>query len=345
MNLSFIKSIKKMIFKEDIIIDIGSNQVSFSELDSSEKFKEQALIAVEYHDTHKSIVAIGNDAKNLVGKESENIKVVRPIREGKIEDRLMAENLVRQVIEKHRGQNMLKLPPRIFMVVPTNISDVDIEQRESVVSALGAREVQSVDNLLASAIGMGGDIGNEKGVMVLDIGGENIQCGIVKLNKIITSKSFDFGINEIDNDIIKKIREKYNIAIGLLTAEQLKIKIGMSPNEEIVKICGKDVLKNIPVEVGVSTLDVYNPSMTFFDKIIVIIKEVFEDMPEEISSDIKERGIMICGGGSQLKFLGDNLKNQLDLTVEIAKDEFVSLDGAKIIWENINNETIINYEE
>jgi rod shape-determining protein MreB len=345
MNLGFIKSIKKILFKEDMIMDIGSKQVSFSNLHSNIIFKEQSLIAVEYHDSHKSIVAFGNDAKDLAGKESENIKVINPIKEGKIEDRLMTENLVKQIITKHNPESFLKLPPKVFILVPTNISEVDMEQRESLMASVGAREIQIVNSLLASAIGMGGDIGNEKGVMVLDIGGENIQCGIVKLNKIINSRSFNFGVGELDKMIVKTIREKYKIAIGLQTAEILKKEVGMDPKNKEFIISGKDILKNIPIEKKIESRDIIDVVKKFFDKIVIVIKKVFEDMPEEISSDINSRGIMICGGGSQLKYLKENLNDQLHLKIEIAKDEFVSIVGAKIIWKNINNETIINYDE
>jgi rod shape-determining protein MreB len=345
MNLGFIKNIKKILFKEDIIIDIGSKQVSFSNLYSNLMFKEQSLIAVEYHDSHKSIVAFGNDARDLAGKESENIKVISPVKEGKIEDRLMTENLVKQIIEKHNPESFLKLPPKVFMLVPTNISEVDMEQRESLMASVGAREIQIVNNLLASAIGMGGDIGNEKGVMVLDIGGESIQCGIVKLNKIINSRSFDFGVGELDKMIVKTIREKYKIAIGLQTAENLKKEIGMDTKHKEFIISGKDILKNIPIERKIESRDIVDVFKIFLDKIVIVIKKVFEDMPEEISADINSRGIMICGGGSQLKNLKESLNDKLHLKIEIAKDEFVSIVGAKIIWKNMNNETIINYDE
>lgn len=345
MNLSFLKNIKDFLFKKDIIIDIGSNQISFSPLHSENLYKEQALIAVEYHDSHKSIVAIGNDAKELFGKESENIKVVKPIKEGKIEDRLMAENLIKQILDKHNNENMLKLPPKILMIIPTKSSDVDMEQREAVITAVGCREFQIVNSLLASAIGMGGDIGNEKGVMVLDIGGENIQCGIVKLNKIITSKSFDYGISELDEMIIKKVREEYKVAIGFQTAENLKMTVGLNKEHSRIKVCGKDIIKNIPVEVEVDSSLISDVAELFFKRMLNIIKLVFEDMPEEISLDIKERGIMICGGGSQLKGLEENLLSELKLNVQIANSSFVSIEGARILWNNINNETIINYEE
>jgi rod shape-determining protein MreB len=344
-KIYWLKKLKESFFKEDLIIDIGSNKIMVTGLESDYEINEASLIAIEYHDNYKSIIAIGNDAKELQGKEGGNIKIIKPIKEGKIEDKLMVEHLLRQIINKYKTESVFKLPYKILMITPTNISDVDREQREDVIASIGSRDFQTINNLLASAVGMGGDIGNEKGVMVLDIGEENIQCGIVKLNKIITSQSFDFGIGQVDGEIIKVIREKYKIAIGSKTAEKLKIKSGLDSEEFVATVCGKDVLKNTPIEVDVNLDDVRECIQLFFKKVMISIQSVFEDMPEEIAQDIKDRGIMVCGGGSQLKGLEKELMARLNLKIQVAESDFVAVHGAKRLWVNMSNETIINYDE
>lgn len=346
MNIK-LNNLKRKFFREDLIIDIGSNKIIISGLQSSLNSKQSSLIALEYKDSYRTVLATGDDAFELYGKETRNVKVECPIKKGKIIDKNLLVYLLKDLILKYNKESYLKFPPRIISIVPTNIEEVDREQLEFVINSVGCREFTMIDTLIANAIGVGCDIGNEKAIMVIDIGKDVLQCGIIKLNKIVVSKNYEFGLDFINYRIIDRIRELYHLEIGYQTAEKIKKDVGLNPNglaDDLIKITGKDILSNIPKDILIKYSDIYEVNMIFYKKLLNKIKEIFSEMPVEISSDIIERGIIVCGGGSQLANLKNILKEDLKIKIKISDNDFCAVDGVKLLLNGKKEEKIINYE-
>jgi rod shape-determining protein MreB len=323
-------------FSSDLAIDLGTANTLIYAKGKGIIIREPSIVAIE-KSTGK-IQAVGREAKEMMGKTPTNIIAIRPMKDGVIADFEITEKMLDYFIKKTRtGSQFLK--PRIIIGIPSEITQV--ERRAVKDAALRARasEVFLIEQTMAAAIGAELPITEPGGNMIVDIGGGTTDIAVISLSGVVISKSIRTASDEMDEAIINYIKKKYNLLLGIRTAEQIKIQIGSAyPLDENLEmeIKGRDLSHGIPKTIPINDNEIRESLEGVVQTIVEAIRSTLEKTPPELSADIVDRGIILSGGGSLLKNLDKRLREETMLPVFITEDPLTSVVlGAGTILDNI----------
>jgi rod shape-determining protein MreB len=273
------------------------------------------------------VLAVGHEAKEMVGKTPGNIKAIRPMRDGVIADFDMTEKMIRKFIEKAHGRTSL-ISPRIIICVPYGLTQVERKAvRESALSA-GAREVFLIEEPMAAAIGAGVDIREPQGHLVVDIGGGTTEIGVVSLGGLVLSKSIRTAGDKIDQGIVNYVRKKYNLLIGERVAEEIKINIGtaVSLDQDLSMIInGRDQVEGLLSSVELTSEDAKDAMREPLKEIAEALRDVLEQMPPDLAGDIVNHGIILTGGGALIRQLDKYLSDIVKIPVFVADEPLLAV--------------------
>ncbi|EOH4472410.1 rod shape-determining protein [Campylobacter coli] len=316
-------------FSSDMGIDLGTANTLVLVKDKSIVINEPSVVAVERerYGSRAKILAVGKEAKDMVGKTPGNIEAIRPMKDGVIADFDMTEKMIRYFIEKtHRRKSFLR--PRIIISVPYGLTQVERKAvRESALSA-GAREVFLIEEPMAAAIGANLPIQEPKGNLVVDIGGGTTEIGVISLGGLVISKSIRTAGDKLDTSIVNYVKEKYNLIIGERTGEEIKIAIGSAiqlPKELSMVVKGRDQVSGLLSRIELTSEDVREAMREYLKEIADALKMVLEMMPPDLASDIVENGVVLTGGGALIRGLDKYLSEIVRLPVYIADEPLLAV--------------------
>ncbi len=309
------------IFATDMGIDLGTATTLVFVKGEGIVLREPSVVAVRRGTN--SVLRVGAEAKEMLGRTPGDIVAIRPMKDGVIADFEVTNEMLRYFIRKvHSGRVMLR-KPRIVVCVPSGITEVEKRAvRESAYQA-GARDVSLIEEPMAAAIGAGLPVADPSGSMILDIGGGTSEVAVISLGGIVVSKSVRVAGDEMDNAIVQHIKRKYNLMIGERTAEQIKIQIGSADRldeEKTMQIKGRDLVAGLPRELEITSEEIRESLAEPVAQIVNAVKTTLERTPPELAADIMDRGIMMAGGGSLLRGLNTLLMSETGLPVAIAQE-------------------------
>ncbi|EAI2411574.1 rod shape-determining protein [Campylobacter jejuni] len=316
-------------FSSDVGIDLGTANTLVLVKDKGIVINEPSVVAVERerYGSKAKILAVGKEAKDMVGKTPGNIEAIRPMKDGVIADFDMTEKMIRYFIEKtHRRKSFLR--PRIIISVPYGLTQVERKAvRESALSA-GAREVFLIEEPMAAAIGASLPIQEPKGNLVVDIGGGTTEIGVISLGGLVISKSIRTAGDKLDMSIVNYVKEKYNLIIGERTGEEIKITIGSAiqlPKELSMVVKGRDQVSGLLSRIELTSEDVREAMREYLKEIADALKMVLEMMPPDLASDIVENGVVLTGGGALIRGFDKYLSEIVCLPVYIADEPLLAV--------------------
>lgn len=325
-------------FSNDVGIDLGTANTLVYLGGQGIVINEPTVVAVNQKTGR--VVAIGNQAKQMLGRTPGHIVAVRPLVDGVISDFEVTEEMLSYFLGRAEERSKKQLGPRVVVGVPSGITNVETRAVKDAVRNAGAREVFIVEEPMAAAIGIRLPVKNPVGNMIIDIGGGTTDIAVISLDGIVRSKNLRIAGDTLNNDLISYIRNEFKILIGEKTAENLKIAIGSvlpqgSPIEAPVK--GRDLVTGLPREVVITDADVREAIASSIESVVESSKEVLETTPPEILSDVMYRGVYLVGGGALMKGLPELLTETLKIPVHVADDPLTAVArGTGIILENID---------
>lgn len=325
------------MFSTDIGIDLGTSNTLLYLKDHGIIISEPSVVAVNKKTGR--VVAVGNDAKQMVGRTPSHIVAIRPLLEGVISNFEVTEEMIAHFLGKAQKISKKSMRPRVVVGVPSGITNVEIRAASDAVRNAGAREVYIIEEPMAAAIGIKLPVKDPVGSMVIDIGGGTTDIAVISLGGIVRSKNLRIAGDVLNNAIVSYIRDEFKILIGEKTAEHVKIAIGsVSEDGEGVEasVRGRDLVTGLPREVIVTDADIREAIMPSIITIIEASKEVLETTPPEVLSDVMSRGISLTGGGALIRGLPDLWSEVLKIPVHVADDPLTSVArGTGIVLENL----------
>ena len=333
-------------FSNDMAIDLGTANTIVSVKGKGIIINEPSVVAVQHDRYGKDrILAVGKEAKEMIGKTPLNIQAVRPMRDGVIADFEMTERMIRYFIEKaHNRKSFIR--PRIIICIPYGITQVERKAvKESALSA-GAREVFLVEEPMAAAIGAGIPVSSPAGYIVVDIGGGTTEIGVTSLGGLVISKSIKVAGDRFDKAIVDYVRQNYNLYIGERTAEQVKLEIGtaIKLDEEIMlKVKGREN-SGLLSTIDLGSEGVRTALREPLKEITNAIRQVLENMPPDLAGDIVDNGIILTGGGALIRGLEDYLSQNIKLPVKVADEPLLAVahGTSKVLDEDVLLKLISN---
>ena len=325
------------MFSKKIGIDLGTANCLVYLEKKGIVLNEPSVVAISVFD--KKLVAVGNEAKEMLGRTPGNIIASRPMRDGVIADYVVTEAMLRYFIQKTCGRS-LWFKPEVLICIPAGATQVEKRAVEDATISAGAKTVYIIHEPLAAAIGAGIPIGEPSGNMILDVGGGAAECAIISLGGVVVNKSVRIGGNRLDDTLIAWIKKKYGLTIGETTAENTKIKIGSAmkiKNDQTILIKGRDNITGLPKRLEISTNEIVEAFSHNLGQIINMVKKVLEEVPPELSADIIDKGIVMTGGTSNLRNFDKLLSKQTGIPCYVAEDAlFCVAKGTGIVLENLD---------
>lgn len=320
----------------DIAMDLGTANTVIYIKGKGVVLNEPSIVAFDRNT--KKIIALGNKAKEMQGREHRQIRVSRPMRDGVIADFEIAEGMIRAFIKKaNRGAFSSR---KIVVAVPSGVTEVEKRAVRDSAEHAGAKEVHLIAEPMAAAIGIGIDVSAAVGNMILDIGGGTTEIAVIALDGIVNEESLRIAGDEMNNAIIQFFKKNYNLLIGERTGETIKCEVGSAVplQEEItIEVKGRDLVGGIPKTVEVSSVEIRDALNENITQIVEGVKQTLERTPPELSADILDRGVMITGGGALLKGLDERIRMETNLPVHIAENPLMAVvNGAGKAIENMN---------
>ena len=309
--------LKKMT--KDMGIDLGTANTLVYIKGQGIVVREPSVVAIR--DDSKEVLAVGEEAKKMIGRTPGNIVAIRPMKDGVIADFDVTESMLRYFIQKAAAKKGV-VSPRIAICVPYGVTEVEKRAIEEAARAAGARDAYLIEEPMAAAIGAGLRVEEPEGNMIVDIGGGTTEIAIISLGGIVTAKSIRIGGDEFDESIVAYVKKEYNLAIGERTAEDVKITIGSTfkdDQENNMQIRGRDLISGLPKTIEISSTEVRDALKEPINQIIDAIKSTLEKTPPELASDIMEKGIVLAGGGALIKNLDKLLSMETGMPVYIAE--------------------------
>ena len=312
----------KGIYSTDLSIDLGTANTLIFAKGKGIVLNEPSVVAIKKSEGHRSVVAVGSEAKRMLGRVPGNIEAIRPLKDGVIADFIVTEEMIKHFIKKvHKGRTFAN--PRILICVPCQSTQVERRAiRESALQA-GAREVRLIEEPMAAAIGAGLPVEEASGSMVVDIGGGTTEIAILALNGVVFSSSLKTGGDRFNEAIVSYIRRKYGVLVGESTAERIKETVGCATPEsedKSMEIRGRNLAEGVPNTINFSSLEAYEAISGPLSSILQSIRNALEQSPPELSADISERGIVLTGGGALLTDLDIMISEQTGIPVIVADD-------------------------
>jgi rod shape-determining protein MreB len=304
----------------DIGIDLGTANVLVYIKGKGIVLREPSVVAVN-RDTNR-VLAIGEEARRMIGRTPGNIVAIRPLRDGVIADYDITESMLRHFIERVVGRSFV-FRPRIMICIPSGVTTVEKRAVQEAAEQAGARHTQLIEEPLAAALGAGLDIAEPCGSMVVDIGGGTTDVAVISLGGIVTSESLRIAGDKFDEAIIAYIKKEFNMMIGERTAEEIKITIGAAfkgARQGSMDVRGRDMLTGLPKTVQVTVDQISDALKASVTRVIECVKKVLEDTPPELSADIIDHGIVMTGGGSMLYGLDVLIQKETSIPTYLAED-------------------------
>ena len=305
---------------KDIGIDLGTANILVTLKGKGIVLKEPSVVAINRR--NGNIVATGNEAKEMLGRTPEQIKAVRPMKDGVIADftatQLMLKNIIGKVGKRYNIGR-----PRVVVGVPSGITEVEERAVEEAVMQAGAKEVYLIEEPMAAAIGASLDVAEPSGSIIVDIGGGTTEVAVISLGGIVVSHSLRVAGDELDEEIVNYIKREMNLAVGDTTAEQIKMQLGCAMplmTEMSMEIRGRDLTTGLPRNMTITSTQVEEAIKESITKIVDIVKLTLEKTPPELAADIMEKGIVLAGGGALIKNLDKLLSTETGMPVYIADE-------------------------
>jgi len=325
-------------FSSDISIDLGTANTLIYVRDRGIVLNEPSVVAVQddFSRGGKVIVAVGAEAKNMLGRTPGNINAVRPMKDGVIADFTYTEKMLQYFIAKVHDNRLLKPSPRVLVCVPVGSTQVERRAIRESAEGAGARTVAIVSEPMAAAVGAGLPVQEARGSMVLDIGGGTSEVAVISLNGIVYAQSARIGGDRFDDAIINYVRRNYGILIGETTAERIKIEIGSAyPGQTVreISVKGRNLSEGVPRSFVLNSNEILEALQEPLQGIVSAVKQALEQTPPELGSDVAERGIVVTGGGALLRDIDKLITEETGVPVVIAEDPLtcVARGGGRIL--------------
>ena len=304
----------------DIGIDLGTTNVLVFVKDKGIVLREPSVVAINRD--NNQMLAIGEDARQMIGRTPGNIAAIRPLREGVIANYALTESMLRYFIEKVVGRSVV-FRPRVMICIPPGLTKVEQRAVQEAAEQSGARQVQLIEEPLAAAMGAGLDIVEAQGAMVVDIGGGTSDVAVISLGGVVTSESIRTAGDTFDEDLMNYVKREFNLLIGERTAEEIKVRVGAaytSARREQMDIRGRDLLTGLPKNITISTAQAASAIENSVMRIVDCVKKVLEDTPPELAADIMDRGIVLTGGGALLYGMAELIQRETGTPTFVADD-------------------------
>jgi len=311
-------------FSTDIGIDLGTANCLVFVKDKGIVLCEPSVVAIT--ENTKEIIAVGSEAKRMLGRTPGNIRAIRPMKDGVIADFEITEEMLRYFIQKartHVPKRRRLLAPRVLIAVPSGITEVETRAVKDSAQKAGASEIYLIEEPVAAAIGVGLPVAEPSGSMIVDIGGGTTEVAVISLSGIVEAKSQRVGGDEMDAAISQHMKRTYNLMIGERTAEDIKIKIGSAypqETESIIDVKGRDLISGLPKTVKVTSQEIRSALQEPITSIVEAVRATLERCPPELAADLLDRGIMLAGGGALLRGIDRLIAEETGLPVFISED-------------------------
>ncbi len=307
----------------DIAIDLGTANTLIYIKGKGVMINEPSIVARSVH--NDKIIAVGYDAKAMVGRTHREIETIRPLRDGVIADFTMTDGLLQGFINKINMNRLAR--PRMVICVPSGVTEVERRAVRDSGERANAREVFLIEEPVAAAIGMGLDISKPIGNIIVDIGGGTTEIAVISLNGVVTKETIRVAGDEMDEAIIQWFRNEHKLDIGSSTAESIKKTVGsaMRVKSEMIAVKGRDLVSGIPKTIEVSSDEIRQSLKDPINAIVEAVKRALEQTPPELSADIIDRGIIMTGGGSMLKGIDQLIRERTNVPVNIAEEPLLSV--------------------
>ncbi|MBI5569933.1 MAG: rod shape-determining protein [Desulfomonile tiedjei] len=323
---------------KDLAIDLGTANTLIYAAGKGIVLNEPSVVAVRRKDRRTSELWIGEEAKRMIGRVPGSIEVFRPLREGVIANFEMASLMIKFFIQKvHKRKTFVR--PRVIISVPSGVTPVERRAVRDATLSAGATEVFLVEEAMAAAMGAGLPVTEPTSNMIVDIGGGTTEVAIISLTGVVYSSSTKIAGDKLDMDILDFIRKNFSILIGPATAEQIKIMVGrayMDDDVDEIDVKGRDLMDGIPKTITVNSNDITHAIMDSVNSIVDSVKLALEQCPPELAADIIDTGIVLTGGGAQLKHLDVRIRREIGVPVLVTDDPMTTVArGAGLMLEDI----------
>jgi len=323
------------VFARDIGIDLGTANTLVHVKGKGIVIREPSVVAINKNT--KAILAVGDDAKNMIGRTPGDIVAIRPMKDGVIADFEITQSMLKYFIKRAMGTGFVS-KPRVVICVPSGVTEVEKRAVEEATLSAGAREAYLIEEPMAAAIGANLPVEEPSGSMIVDIGGGTSEVAVISLGGIVTSKSLRVAGDELDDAIVLFVKKEYNLMIGERSAEQIKMTIGnayLKPKEEYMEVRGRDLITGLPKNITLSSSEINEALKEPINSIIDSIKYTLEKTPPELAADIMDRGIMLAGGGALLSGLDTLIKEETGMPVTIAENplDCVAIGAGRVLEE------------
>ena len=317
--MAFLTTLRKF-WSQDMAIDLGTANTLVVLKGKGVVLNEPSVVAVVDNKGKKSVLAVGDEAKTMLGRTPGNIQAIRPLRDGVIADFIVTEEMIKHFIKKVHKKTLAN--PRILICVPTGSTPVERKAIQDSALAAGARRVQLIEEPIAAAIGAGLPISEATGSMVVDIGGGTSEIAVMSLGGLVYSKSLRVAGDAMDTAIINYMRKEYNLLIGDTTAEKIKKEMGTAipTGTNTYPVKGRDLRSGTPKEVNITEEDTSEALNDIMREMVNAIKDALENTPPELSADLVDMGLTLTGGGALLKNIDKRFSKETGLPVHVADD-------------------------
>lgn len=328
------------IFSNDMAIDLGTANTVVYARNKGIVLNEPSVVAVKINTDQ--VLAAGRLAKEMLGKTPENIIACRPLRDGVIANFKLTESMLRYFIRVVHNDRRTLVRPRMIIGVPSGITQVEKRAVEESAKQAGAREVYTIMEPMAAAIGAGLPVQDPCGNMIVDIGGGTTEVAVISLKSVVFCRSVRVGGDEMDRAIVNYVKRKYNLLIGERTAERIKIQIGAAlldgeNSKERMDVKGRDLVTGVPKTVSLASSEVNEALLEIIASIMEVVRVALENTPPELSSDLVDKGIVLAGGGSMLRGLDHLMAKETGLPVRVANDPLLCVvAGAGKVLEHLD---------
>lgn len=327
------------LFSLDIAIDLGTANTLVNVRGKGIVINEPSWVTIDKR--LRQPLAIGLEAKEMMGRTPGNVAVVRPLRDGVISEFDITQVMLEYFIGRVHEQSVVPLPrPRVVVGIPTGVTEVEKRAVYDAVMASGARAAYMIEEPIAAALGAGLPVSDIRGSMVVDIGGGTTEVAVLSMSGVVASRSLRVAGDEMDQDIVQYLRNKYNLLVGEGIAEQIKWKIGSAyplHPEKTMEVRGRNLVTGLPESIEVSSIEMREALAGSVQVIVETIRDALEEVPPEIVADLMDVGICLAGGGSLLQGLADRLTDELKLRVWVAEDPLTCVArGAGMVFEDFD---------
>ena len=333
MNKKSLSSIINWI-SGDIAIDLGTANTLIWLKGKGVVINEPSIVARTIHDD--SIVAVGDEAKAMLGRTHRDLETIRPLQDGVIADFKMTDGMLQGFINKINFSRMAR--PRMVICVPSGVTEVERRAVKDSGERANAREVYLIEEPVAAAIGIGLDISQPIGNIIVDIGGGTTEIAVISLNGVVTKETIRIAGDEMDESILQWFRNEHKLEIGLGMSESIKKSVGsaMQMNTKTISVRGRDLVTGIPKTIEVSSDEIRQALKDPVNAIVEAVKRCLEQTPPELAADILERGTIVAGGGSLLRGIDQIIRERTNVPVNVAEDPLLSVvKGTGMVLENL----------